>query len=132
MSISYKKLLRNLLISTILSWCTLAFATSSTNVQSGYFYSKDYEGMAGYCAVITPELEDVSDTMGKVLKINKFKNKKKAIHYSSQTKRAIQKSNNYTFSQFSNQQQTNTNEPKENPKNTFETVISYINLPSDN
>ncbi len=46
--------------------------SSTEKVTSGYFYSTSYEGMAGYCAVITPELTDVSHSMTKKLNIINF------------------------------------------------------------
>jgi len=42
----------------------------SAGVTSGYFYGDtDWEGFAGYCAVITPEFKEVSKKMVKRLNI---------------------------------------------------------------
>ena len=60
-------------IVSILLFCTLQVnlhGTEGIKTINAYFYNTPYEGFAGYCAVITPELKKVSDTLINKLKIN--------------------------------------------------------------
>ena len=129
MNISYKKLLWIISICTILIFKTIIIASPSAKVSSGYFYSKSYEGYAGYCAVITPELEEVSNSMSNVLKIRNFKlkNSQESHRYISKKKpkKIISKSKHKTFSQIAIK---NTSQPTSIPikDNPFEKLYTYI------
>lgn len=125
---SYQKLLFILTISTILIFKTTIITIASDKINSGYFYTKNYEGYAGYCAVITPALEEVSDRMTKVLNINRMSRKSAYSNvtnndYSNQKKQES-KIKNETFSTIiADTYKTTTTTEK---KDSFENLYSYI------
>ena len=127
MNSSYKKLLFKLTIITILILKTNYNIANSTKVNSGYFYSRSYEGTAGYCAVITPELSKVSDDMTKKLNIlntininNQYTN---TTHYDTKPQKI--KHNNHSFTQIA--LQTNITPKKIKQKtNPFKQLPNYI------
>ena len=125
---SYQKLLFILTISTILIFKTTTLILATDKVSSGYFYTKSYEGYAGYCAVITPALEEVSDRMTKVLKINKMSHKyaytKHSSNVYSNQKKQVSKIKNESFS---NVIATNYKPPViTEKKDSFENLYSHI------
>tara|TARA_B100000427_G_scaffold199616_1_gene165968 strand:+ start:1840 stop:2238 length:399 start_codon:yes stop_codon:yes gene_type:complete len=128
MSHSYQKLLFILTISTILIFKTTTFTIASDKINSGYFYTKNYEGYAGYCAVITPALEEVSNRMTKVLNINKMNPKNANINYSNtlynDQKKQVSKIKNETFSTIIADNYQTTTTTKKN--DSFENLYSYI------
>ena len=125
---SYQKLLFILTISTILIFKTTIIIIASDKISSGYFYTKNYEGYAGYCAVITPDLEEVSNRMTKVLNINRISRKSTFSNVTnnddSNQKKQEAKIEHETFSTIiaANYKTTTTTEKKD----SFENLYSYI------
>tara|TARA_Y100001970_G_scaffold48106_1_gene60914 strand:- start:11435 stop:11824 length:390 start_codon:yes stop_codon:yes gene_type:complete len=127
MDVPYKKLLLKLIISTILIFTITNITYANDKVSSGYFYDKSYEGTAGYCAVITPELTKVSDEFSAKLNITP---PIRSNQYYANPKTPEQKQNytqekNDSFSKMASKKtELKTNTPAK--KNLFKNLYSYI------
>ncbi len=127
MNTSYKKLLFKLIIITILILKANYNLANSSKVNSGYFYSRSYEGTAGYCAVITPELSQVSNDMTKKLNIlntiNNTNQSSNTIYYDTKPQKINH--NNHSFTQIA--LETNITPKKIKQKtNPFQQLPNYI------
>ena len=87
---------------------------ANEGVKSGYFYSSSYEGFAGYCTIITPEITEASISMRNRLQIHSKKpifkyEQGQKNHYYPQIKHSKKtpKNNNASFSDVVNQFATN-------------------------
>ena len=110
---TYKKLLSIAWILTILSLPTIGphkTLLANEGVRSGYFYSSSYEGFAGYCTIITPEITEASISVKNRLQINSTKplfkfEQDQNNQYSPQKKQSKKqpKNNNKSFSDIANQ-----------------------------
>ena len=108
-----KTLLKLIIIIPIISG--LSFAKLDLKAHNSYLYSSSYEGFAGYCAVITDELIDVSKKMRKRLNIT---SNPKAILETRFSSKKVQ-----NFDQNSNKPQNNQN---------FSNVVNSINTNNRN
>ena len=127
MNVPYKKLLWKLIISTILILTITNVTYANDKVSSGYFYDKSYEGTAGYCAVITPELTKVSDKFSAKLNITPpiRSNQYYANPRTAEKKQKYIQDRNNLFSKIASRKtQLETNTPPE--KNPFKNLYSYI------
>ena len=127
MDVPYKKLLLKLIISTILILTMTNVTYANDKVSSGYFYDKSYEGTAGYCAVITPELTKVSDKFSAKLNITPPIQSKQ--YYSNprktQKKQKYPQNKSNSFSKIASKKtKIKTNTPAK--KNLFKNLYSYI------
>jgi hypothetical protein len=70
---SYKKVLSKATILTIACFLSTTFIYAERNMNvdmsSAYFYKDSYEGFAGYCTIVTPEITEASAKMQKRLNI---------------------------------------------------------------
>ena len=127
MDVPYKKLLWKLIISTILILTITNVTYANDKVSSGYFYDKSYEGTAGYCAVITPELTKVSDKFSAKLNITPpiRSNQYYANPTTPEQKQNYTQEKNDSFSKMASKKtQLKSNTTPE--KNLFKSLYSYI------
>lgn len=119
---NFKILLKLIIIIPFIS--SLSFAKLDLKAHNSYLYSSSYEGFAGYCAVITDELIDVSQKMRKRLNITTIPKSISEARFSSKkqensTQKQTNFQNNQSFSNFvdtvnikNNQEQTSFTSPK--------------------
>ena len=118
---SYKKLCSIFLVITIVISTSQLNASEGVDTSNSYFYNNtDYEGFAGYIAVITPTISNASTSMKKKLHIKEAKpttslnkityvNHKKQQSNQHQTQQQAQQSTNKQFSQIASLAKPRTN-----------------------